>query len=179
MRRVSMVGTPGSGKTTLGRELAARLGVPYLELDSVYHQEGWEPLDAGEFQARVAELAAGDGWVIDGNYKLTRELIWERADTVVWFDRPRWQVIWRVTRRTYGRALRRELLWNGNREPVRGLWPFGRSAPENSVIAWAWVKHAEYRERYRRAAADPANARLDFVRIASDADARRLLARSS
>ncbi|MGY0233891.1 AAA family ATPase [Longispora urticae] len=170
MRRVSMVGTPGSGKTTLGRALAERLGVPYLELDSVFHQAGWEPLPADELRARAAEVVAGDGWVIDGNYSAVRELVWARADTVVWFDRPKWQVIWRVVLRSLRRTVTREVLWNGNRELLRGLLPVNR---EHSVIAWAWVKHAEYRERYRAAADNPGD--LRFVRVATDADARALL----
>ncbi|WP_412540197.1 shikimate kinase [Longispora sp. K20-0274] len=174
MRRVSMVGTPGSGKTTLGRALAERLGVEYLELDSVFHQPGWEPLPVEEFRARAAEVLAGDGWVVDGNYSAVRELVWARADTVVWFDRPRAVIMWRVFVRTLRRAVTREVLWNGNREPLRGLLPVDR---EQSVIAWAWVKHAEYRERYRAAAADPGD--LDFVRIATDADARALLDRAA
>lgn len=167
-----MVGTPGSGKTTLGRALAERLGVPYLELDSVFHQAGWEPLPADELRARAAEVVAGDGWVVDGNYSAVRELVWARADTVVWFDRPKWQVVWRVVLRSLRRTATREVLWNGNREPLRGLLPVDR---EHSVIAWAWVKHAEYRERYRAAAANSDNQNLHFVRIASDADARALL----
>src|SRR6266704_14545 len=58
VRRVSVVGTSGSGKSTLGAALAARLGVDFLELDSVYHQPGWEPLPTPEFRRRVAAEAA-------------------------------------------------------------------------------------------------------------------------
>jgi adenylate kinase family enzyme len=65
VQRVSVVGTSGSGKSTLARELARRLGASWLELDSVYHQAGWTPLDAAEFRARVADAAAGERWVID------------------------------------------------------------------------------------------------------------------
>jgi len=62
VQRVSVVGTSGVGKSTVSRELARRLGASWLELDSVYHQVGWAPLDAGEFRARVAAAAAGERW---------------------------------------------------------------------------------------------------------------------
>ncbi len=49
--------------------------------------------------------------------------------------------------------------------------------PEESVISWAWHKHAKYRERYGAAAADPANAHLTFIRLTSRGDVARFLAR--
>jgi adenylate kinase family enzyme len=86
VRRISVVGNSGSGKTTLAAAVAGALGVPHLELDSVFHQPGWEPLDKDVFRARVAEFAAADGWVIDGNYSSAQDLVWQRADTVLWQD---------------------------------------------------------------------------------------------
>src|ERR1017187_1525754 len=66
VRRVSVIGNAGSGKSALARALAARLGVPHVELDGIYHQPGWIPLAGEEFVRRVGAAAAGDGWVIDG-----------------------------------------------------------------------------------------------------------------
>src|SRR6266702_4229185 len=67
-RRVSMVGTSGAGKSTLARSLADALGADLLELDSVNHQADWVPLPTSEFRRQVASVAAGERWVIDGNY---------------------------------------------------------------------------------------------------------------
>jgi adenylate kinase family enzyme len=172
MRRVSVVGNSGSGKSTLGRALAARLGVPYVELDSIFHQPGWTQLPPELFQARVRELAAGDGWVIDGNYGAVRPLVWARADTVVWVDPPRRVVMRRVLWRTVSRGITRRELWNGNRESLRNL--LSRDADVN-IALWAWRNHAKYRERYTGAAADPANAHLRIVRIANAAEARAVV----
>jgi adenylate kinase family enzyme len=173
VRRVSVVGTSGSGKSTVARQLADILGVPHLELDAVHHQPGWEPLPTDEFRRIVAARAAADGWVIDGNYGRVRDLIWARADTVVWLDLPKRtvmrQVVWRTLRRV---ALRREL-WNGNRERWRNFFTWN---PEQSVISWAWHKHAPDRARYAAAAASPANAHLRFVRLTSRRDVARFLA---
>ena len=61
MRRVSVVGNAGSGKTTVGRDIAGRLGVAFVELDAVFHQPGWRPTPPEEFRRRVEAIVAGDG----------------------------------------------------------------------------------------------------------------------
>lgn len=172
MRRVSVVGVSGSGKSTLGREIAARLAVPYCELDGVFHQPDWTQLPEEEFRRRVTAIASGDGWVIDGNYGRVLPLVWERADTVVWLDLPRRTVIRRLIWRSVRRAACRTELWNGNRERWRYLFTWNE---EESVISWAWHTYPVYRERYAAAARDPRYAHLRFDRITSRADASRLL----
>jgi adenylate kinase family enzyme len=122
VRRIALVGTSGSGKTWLGREIARRLAVPFVELDSIYHQPGWQPLPAEEFRRRVADIVAGAGWVIDGNYSAVRDVVWTRADTVIWFDLPRRVVMRQLVTRTLRRAITRAELWNGNREPLTGCF---------------------------------------------------------
>jgi adenylate kinase family enzyme len=172
VQRVSVVGNSGSGKTTLAAALAVRLGVPHLELDAVFHQPNWEPLPAAEFRARVEEFAAGPGWVADGNYAAVRDLLWQRADTVVWLDLPRRVVMRQLIWRTLRRLLARTELWNGNTERWSNLW---RVDPEQSILAWAWTRHRVYRERYLQESADPANAQLDFIRLRTPAAVTRFL----
>jgi adenylate kinase family enzyme len=174
--RVSVVGNSGSGKSTLARELAAALGVPHLELDSVFHQPDWKPLQADEFRQAISAAVTKDGWVIDGNYSKVRPLIWARADTIIWLDLPRRTVMRQVAWRTLRRAASREELWNGNREPWRN---FLRLDPEQSIISWAWHNHAKYHARYAAAAIDPANAHLTFCRLTSRREITRFLALSA
>jgi len=167
-----MVGNAGSGKSTLGRALARRLDVPYVELDAIFHQPNWTPLPAEDFRARVAAIADGDGWVIDGNYSVVRDLVWARADTIVWLDPPRRIVMRRIVWRTLRRSVTGQDLWNGNKERLRNL--VSRDLRLN-IVWWAWREHAKYRQRYRAASRDPAFGRLRFVRICTARDARRLL----
>ncbi|WFE23061.1 AAA family ATPase [Solwaraspora sp. WMMD937] len=172
MRRVSVMGAPGSGKSTLAAELAVRLGVPHIELDALFHQQDWQPTPTPQFRERVAAAVSGDGWVVDGNYSTVRDLIWQRTETVIWFDLPRRQVMQQIVRRTVRRAARRVELWNGNRERWSNVFSLD---PAESIIVWAWQQHARYRSRLQAASADPQWRRLRFVRLTSHQQARQLL----
>jgi adenylate kinase family enzyme len=173
VRRVSVVGTSGAGKSTLARALAGALDAEFLELDSVFHQPGWVPLPREEFRRRVAAAVAGERWVIDGNYtSQVKDLVWARADTVVWLDLPRRTVMRRVIWRSLWRAAKRTELWNGNRERWRNFFSVDK---EESVIAWAWQTHAATRAKLEAARADQGNSHLEFVRLTSPAAVRRFL----
>jgi adenylate kinase family enzyme len=174
VRRVSVVGNSGSGKTTLAVALARAIGAPHLELDAVFHQPNWEPLEREAFRARVAEFVAADTWVVDGNYSAVQDLVWQRADTVVWLDLPRHRIMRQLTARTLRRMLTRAELWNGNTEPLRNLF---RLDPHESILRWAWTQHGKYVERYAAAEHDPANRHLCFIRVPSQAAAAGLVAR--
>jgi adenylate kinase family enzyme len=173
MRRVVIVGNSGSGKSTLGRIVATEIGAEFVELDSIHHQADWRPLPADEMLARIDAVTAADSWVVDGNYRSVRALVWSRADTVIWLDLPRALVMRQIVGRTLGRIGRRTELWNGNRERLRNLFSLD---PEQSVIVWAWRKHDHYRQVYAAATADPENAHLTFVRLRSRRDVDRFTA---
>jgi adenylate kinase family enzyme len=164
VERVWVVGNSGSGKTTVARELARRLDLPHLELDSVYHQAGWQPLGAEEFRDRVTSHVEGPSWVVDGNYAQVGDLLGERADTLVWIDLPRSSVMRQLAARTLSRGLRRKELWNGNRETLRSM--LSRD-PEKSIMLWAWRHHHVYAERYAALAARSAKSAIDVVRLRS------------
>jgi adenylate kinase family enzyme len=153
--------------------LARAIGSAHIELDSIYHQPGWTPLGDEEFRRRVSAVTEADRWVVDGNYSVVADIVWSRADTVVWFDLPYVTVMSRTIRRTVRRAVTREELWNGNKEPFSNLWSL---KPEQSIITWAATRHRVYRRRYAEAERDPRWADLRFVRLRSQAEADVFLA---
>ncbi|QFG02693.1 AAA family ATPase [Tepidiforma bonchosmolovskayae] len=133
-RRVAVYGPAGSGKSTLARALRERLGLPVVELDAVYHaRPNWQDLSREEFRAAVTRILAEhpDGWVIEGNYAVVRDLVLPLAEAVVWLDLPFGVVYRRLAMRTIGRALAGAELWNGNRETPRQTF-FSR----NSMLLW-------------------------------------------
>jgi adenylate kinase family enzyme len=172
MRRVAVVGTSGAGKTTAGRRLATSLGVDFVELDGIFHQPDWQPLPTDELRALVGHVASDDGWVIDGNYAAIRDLVWGRADTVVWLDLPRRVVMRRVILRTLRRVLTRQQLWNGNREPFSNLY---RWDPETNIVRWAWTRYPEYAQQYSAATSDVQYAHIRFVRLTSTREVEAFL----
>ena len=115
MRRVAIIASAsGNGKTTLGRALAERLGVRFVELDALVHGPSWTETPDDELRALLEPILAEDGWVIDGNYtSKIGTLVLDAADTIVWLDLPTHVWLWRLLRRTSRRVSGREQLWNG------------------------------------------------------------------
>jgi adenylate kinase family enzyme len=168
-RRVVVRGTSGAGKTTLARRVAVTFAVPHLELDGVFHQANWTPLDDASFAERVQTFAAQDGWVACGNYSQIAPILLARADTVVFLDLPRRTVMHRVVSRTLRRAIRREELWNGNKEPFSN---FVHLDPQRSVIAWAWTTHRRRHEDTLEFLAHPPRDGLRLLHVTSKRDER-------
>ena len=168
MRKVSVRGTSGSGKTTFAAELARRLGVPHVELDALHHGPNWTEASAEELRTRVEPLLSQDGWVMDGNYdgKLGG-LVTSAADTVVWLDFPLPLILRRLWRRSVHRIRADVELWSGNRESWRGaFWGW------NSLFAWAIRSHV----RRRRTLPKQVHPER-LVRLRSPDEARRWLER--
>jgi adenylate kinase family enzyme len=171
LQRIVVIGTTGAGKSTLASSLATLLDAPYVELDALYWGPQWTPVGRERFRARVATFAADERWVAAGNYGAVRDLLWSRADTVVWLDYPLALNFWRLTRRSLRRIVTREALWAGNRETFRSQF-----LSRDSLYVWAVRSHARHRREFAALLADPTYAHLDVVRFASPRDTARWLA---
>ena len=171
MRRVAILGTAsGCGKTTVGRALAGRLGVRFVELDALHHGPGWTEATAEELRAKVEPIVGGDSWVIDGGYQgKIGDMVLERADTVVWLDLPTRVWLPRLLRRTARRVVRREELWNGNRETLRNV-VFSRDSLVLFALRNAPRRRRDYPERL---------ARFHVVRLRSQREVDRWLAEAA
>jgi adenylate kinase family enzyme len=170
-KRVSVVGTIGSGKTTFARKTSKLLRAPHIELDALHWEPNWIEAPNSVFLERVRQSLRGDAWVVDGNYHQVRDIVWSRADTVVWLDYPFRTIIGRLARRTWGRIFTHEKLWNGNQEHLRGL--FAR----DSVFLWALRTYRRRRRQYPALLSRPENSHLRIVRLRSPREAADFLSK--
>lgn len=88
MKRVIVIGCPGSGKSTFSRALREITGLPLVYLDQLYWKADRTIVDKPVFRARLAEAMTGECWIIDGNYGSTMEMRMQAADTVFFLDYP-------------------------------------------------------------------------------------------
>ena len=170
LERVVAVGTSGSGKTTFARDLALRLGVTHVEFDSYRHGPNWAETPNDIFRSQLDEALSGDHWVADGNYSVARDIVWTRATAIVWLDYKFPVIFWRLWWRTWGRAVRRTELWNGNRE---NLW--SHFFTKDSLFLWVFRTHWSRSHRYLSAFELPEHSHLRVLRFRSPRTTKRWL----
>jgi len=94
-----IIGSGGSGKTTLSRQLGDILNLVVIHLDSHYWKPEWIDTPTEEWNVIVHNLAKGKEWIIDGNYGNTMEIRLQAADTIIFLDFSRFLCLWRVVKR--------------------------------------------------------------------------------
>jgi adenylate kinase family enzyme len=172
MNRISVIGTSGSGKTAFADKLARILHIPHVELDALHWEADWIPAHKEIFRSRVREVVEAERWVVDGNYsKSARDLVWGRADTIVWLDFSFTVTIGRVLRRTIYRLVTSEKCCNGNRERV------GMALSRDSIILWALQSYKRHRMEYPLLLATQEQRGARTVRLHSPKEADRWLMR--
>jgi adenylate kinase family enzyme len=166
MNRIAVVGATGSGKTTLASKIAQRLGIVHLETDSVYWGPNWKPIPLDEFRIWMETSTRSEQWVVDGNYSKVRDLVWGRADTLVWLDYPLMLVFWRLLRRSIPRVFTRVELWNSNHETFRGMF-----LSRDSLFVWLFQSYQHQKRAYPVLVKEPMFSHLVFVRLKSPREA--------
>jgi adenylate kinase family enzyme len=160
--RISVVGTTGSGKTTLARTISQHCQIPHIELDALHWDANWTAASDQVFCSRVIQALQGNTWVVDGNYSRVRDIVWSRAKTVVFLDYPFWLVLWRLMRRTWQRSLKQEELWNNNREDFRTSF-----FSQDSILLWMLRTYNQNRKKYPLLFQQPDYAHLSVIHLQS------------
>lgn len=156
MRRVLVIGPCGSGKSTLSRELAPRLGLPLVHMDQLGWQAGWVETGKAEIAARLDAVLTQDSWLIEGNYGSLLAPRLARADTVVYLDFPIRLCLWRLARRI--------LAYRGRTRP-----DMPEGCPERFDPAFFWYVANWNRGPRLRTEAQLAGYRGTLVRLADPA----------
>jgi len=117
LKRVVVIGTGGSGKTTFAYQLVQLMQVKHIELDAIFWLPKWIPRPRDEFRMLVTEAVAADQWVLDGNYGEARDIVWSNATTLIWLKYPWHVVFYRALRRLEHCVFDKQVLYAGNYEP--------------------------------------------------------------
>jgi adenylate kinase family enzyme len=161
-RRICVVGTTGSGKTRLASELARRLHIPHLELDAHHWQPNWKEADRETTRRSIEQITSADAWVSDGNYGFLRDILWKRAEAIIWLDYPLLLILWRLWWRTWKRVITKERLWGTNIERL-GAQFFSK----DSLFLWALKTHKKRYRDYTTIPSLPEYAHLEIFRFKS------------
>jgi len=170
LERVAIVGDSCVGKTTFGRALAERLGSPHVELDTLFWLENWVKRPVDDFRALTAESAAGERWVMDGNYHMVRDIVWARATHVFWLNYPFPLTFSRALRRTLHRVVSQEALFSNNRETFRQSF-----LSRDSLLWWVITTHRRRRRSLSKLIKAPPYPHLVMVELRSPRQAEAYL----
>ncbi|OTG79269.1 adenylate kinase [Acinetobacter sp. ANC 5054] len=174
MKKINVVGTSATGKSTFSRALATKLGLHYIELDNLFWLDDWQECPDEIFFARIeAEMVkAKNGYVIDGNYTRAIPVKWAEIDTVIWLDLPFPINLYRSIKRALSRAKSKQDLWpdSNNQE---SLW---RMFGSDSIVWWMIKTHQKNRNKYIKMMSAPEFQHIQWIRLKTPKQVEHFLA---
>jgi len=171
-RRINVVGTSGSGKSTFARQLAMILQLPHIEMDALFWKPDWQESPNEEFFARIEEVTNQEEWVLDGNYTRTTPIKWRRVEMVIWLDMSFPRTLSRVTKRAFHRSISQQEIWpgTGNRETLRKAL-FSR----DSIILWMLTSYRQNRQKFLETMNSPDYELVSFVHLTTPSEVQQFL----
>ncbi len=139
--RVLVYGVTGSGKTTLAERISRMTSIPWHSVDDLTWEPGWVSVPLDEQRRRIAEICAGDEWILDTAYRRWLDIPLARAQLIVALDYPRLVSLQRLLRRTLARSVDKRAICNGNTESLRLM--FSR----DSIVLWHFQSFGHKRRR--------------------------------
>jgi adenylate kinase family enzyme len=161
--RIVVIGTTSSGKSTLAEQLAKRLDMAFIELDALHWEPNWQEAPLEIFRARVEKaLRQTERWAVAGNYHIVRDMVWPRAEVVIWLDYSLWRIFWQLTRRTFARWWSHELLGGTNRE---NLWMHFKLWSQDSLFHWLFKTYWRRKREFPILLSQPEHQHLKLIRF--------------
>ena len=161
-KRVVVIGVTSSGKSTLAENLAGRFAMDFIELDALYWEPNWKGAPLEVFRARVDKAVQAEKWVVAGNYHIVRDLIWPKAEAIIWLDYPFMTVFWQLTRRTFKRWWTKEVLWGTN---VESLFNHFKLWSQESLFHWLFKTYRRRKREIPRLLSQPEYQHLKLIRF--------------
>jgi adenylate kinase family enzyme len=172
MKKLAIIGTTGSGKSTLARRISKKCGHVYIDLDDLHHLPGWKQRSDEEFSNLVEKATCAESWVCAGNYSRVRDIVWGRADGLIWLDIPFWPNFFQLFKRTILRSYKGDIICNGNKETLARQF-----LTRDSILWWFLKTWHKNRKRYAEVFEKPVYYQhLTLVRFHSLKEAEEWLA---
>jgi adenylate kinase family enzyme len=171
-QRIVVVGTTSSGKSTLAKKLAAKINASFIDLDALHWEPNWQEAPDEVFRERVRKTTQALTWVVAGNYHATRDLIWPRAEIIIWLDYSLPRIFWQLTRRTFSRWWKHELLWGTNYENLSThfkLWS------QESLYHWLFKTYWRRKREIPQLLSQPEYQHLKLLRLGSPKETSKWL----
>ncbi len=150
-KRIVVIGNSCAGKTTFSTKLAKLLNTKHIELDALFWEPNWVEANLETFRSRVASALQSDSWIVDGSYRgRIKDLVWPKADTIIWLDPTLTTILQRFFLRSFKRTLTREKLWQGCQESLRNSI-FRR----DSLLAWILKTYRKRADEYAKLVTNP------------------------
>lgn len=167
-KRIVVIGTTSSGKSTLAEQIAKKLDIDFIELDALHWEANWVEAPDKVFRERVETATSSQpalsevegGWVVAGNYHVVRDIVWPHANAIIWLDYPFHIVFRRLFTRTIRRVVTREKLFAGN---VENGWMHLKIWSQDSLFHWLFKTYWRRRREYPMLFALPENAHLQII----------------
>lgn len=115
MKQILVIGTSGTGKSTLAQRLSTVLHLPFFASDPFYWDAHWKPASDAKVLQQVKDVIRREAWILDGNFDNERELVWRQADCIIWLDYSLATICKRVIFRNLFWVLTQQPIWSGNR----------------------------------------------------------------
>ena len=160
--RIVVVGVTSSGKSTLAEQLSRLFDLHFIELDALHWEPNWQAAPLDVFRRRVEAATEVERWIVAGNYHVVRDLIWPKAEAILWLDYSLWRVLWQLTQRNFKRWWTQELLWGTNREP---LWTHFKFWSQESLYHWLFKTYWRRKREYPMLLSQPEHRHLVLLRF--------------
>ncbi len=171
-KRIVIIGVTSSGKSTLAEKIAKRFDLDFIELDALHWEPNWQEAPLETFRERVHAATQVERWCVAGNYSVVRDLVWSRAQALIWLNYPFWLVLRQLVSRTYRRWRTKELLWETNHDL---FWRHFKLWSKDSLIHWLFKTYWRRKRETPQLVALPEYQHLELIRFDHPQEADRWL----
>jgi adenylate kinase family enzyme len=163
-KRIVVIGSTSSGKSTLAKQLAQNFSLDYIDLDELHWEPNWHEADDDVFRSRVEAATSASRWVVAGNYQVIRGIVWPRAEALIWMDYSFLRVFWQLTVRSIRRSITQEEVCNGNREK---FWWHLKLWSDESIFRWLFKTYWRNKHAYPQSFVEPRHSHLRVLHFRS------------